>query len=39
MVNPPKDPSSPWAFGKVEKSGKSGWIPKAYVEEFTGKLY
>lgn len=35
-VNPPKDSDSPWAFGTIENSRKSGWIPKSYVEALEG---
>lgn len=37
-VNPPKDSESPWAFGTIENSRKSGWIPKSYVEALKGTI-
>lgn len=36
VANPAKDPESPWWFGRIQSSGKSGWLPKSYVEELTG---
>lgn len=35
-ANPPKDPDSPWWYGKIESTGKAGWVPKSYIEKING---
>lgn len=36
LINPAKDHESSWWYGKHERTGAAGWLPKEFVEEIKG---
>lgn len=38
LVNPAKDDASDWWYGTLESSGRSGFVPRSYLDKIEGKF-